>query len=191
MFFSSVKEINRLISKEMSNIYLNVTLEKNWRSQNFDFLSLKNLSLGQFFVSFNSRRYHWILKFLVATYKSEVWEQNCVWLFYYSNFERNYDALKSKTPCILLNKNINFNKNGTESEIPHTILERQTLCFSSYNNRKVKVKLRWVGARERKKRAFLYRLFCPKKIFGIFISMSVFLTQIISRRQKNADAKVE
>ena len=25
----------------MSNIYLKVTIEKNWRSQNFDFLSLK------------------------------------------------------------------------------------------------------------------------------------------------------
>ena len=34
----------------------------------------------------------------------------CVWLFYYFNFERNYDVLKSKSPCILLNKNINFNK---------------------------------------------------------------------------------
>ena len=32
----------------MSNIYLNVPVEKNWGSQNFDFLSLKNLSLGQF-----------------------------------------------------------------------------------------------------------------------------------------------
>ena len=26
----------------------------------------------------------------------EVWEQNCVWLFYYFNFERNYDVLKVK-----------------------------------------------------------------------------------------------
>ena len=26
-------------------------------------------------------------------------------------FERKYDALKSKSPCILLNKNTNFNKN--------------------------------------------------------------------------------
>ena len=33
--------MNRLLSKEMSNIYLKVTVEKNWRSQNFDFLSLK------------------------------------------------------------------------------------------------------------------------------------------------------
>ena len=48
MFFSSIKGINRLISKGMSNIYLKVTIEKNWRSQNFNFLSLKNLSPGQF-----------------------------------------------------------------------------------------------------------------------------------------------
>ena len=26
-----------------------------------------------------------------------------MWLFYYFNFERNYDNLKSKGPCILLN----------------------------------------------------------------------------------------
>ena len=40
-----------------------------------------------------------------------------MWLFYYFNFERNYDVLKSKSPCILLNKNINFNKNETELKI--------------------------------------------------------------------------
>ena len=45
MIFNSIKEINRLrkkinrlLSKRMSNIYL-----KNWRSQNFNNLSLKNL----------------------------------------------------------------------------------------------------------------------------------------------------
>ena len=54
MFFSSVKEIirlrkelNRLLSKGMSNIYLKVIIEKGLGSQNFDFLSLKNLSPGQ------------------------------------------------------------------------------------------------------------------------------------------------
>ena len=56
MFFSSIKGINRLISKGMSNIYLKVTIEKNWRSQNFDFLSLKNMSPGHFWESSNSRR---------------------------------------------------------------------------------------------------------------------------------------
>ena len=40
-----------------------------------------------------------------------------MWLFYYFNFERNYDALKLKSLCILLSKNINFNKNGMESKI--------------------------------------------------------------------------
>ena len=41
--------MNRLLSKEMSNIYLEVTIEeKNRRSQNFDFLDLENLSPCQF-----------------------------------------------------------------------------------------------------------------------------------------------
>ena len=43
--------------------------------------------------------------------------QNCVCLFYYFYFERNYDVLKSKSPCILLNKNVKFNKNKTESKM--------------------------------------------------------------------------
>ena len=51
MFFNLIKEINRLkkelnmlLSKEMSNIYLKVTTEeKKWRSQNFDFQGLKNV----------------------------------------------------------------------------------------------------------------------------------------------------
>ena len=40
-----------------------------------------------------------------------------MWLFYYFNFERNYDVLKSKTAYIFLNKNINFNKKETESKM--------------------------------------------------------------------------
>ena len=39
-----------------------------------------------------------------------------MWLFYYFNFQTNYDVLKSKSPCILLNKNIKFSKNETESK---------------------------------------------------------------------------
>ena len=35
------KEINSLLSKGMSNIHLNATIKKNWRSQTFDFLHLK------------------------------------------------------------------------------------------------------------------------------------------------------
>ena len=39
-------------------------------------------------------------------------------------------------------------------KIPYAVLERRTLYFSSYKNRKLKVKLWWFGARERKKNAF-------------------------------------
>ena len=46
MFFSPIKGINRLISKGVWNIYLKVTIKTTWRSQNFGFLSLKNLSPG-------------------------------------------------------------------------------------------------------------------------------------------------
>ena len=50
MFFNSIKEINRLredintlLSKGISNVFLKVIIEeKNWLSQNFDFLGLKN-----------------------------------------------------------------------------------------------------------------------------------------------------
>ena len=91
-------------------------------------------------------------------------------LCYCFNFEKSLDVLKWKCRCILLNKNINFNKNKTGSKwkILHTVLERPTLSFSSYTNRKLKLKLWWVGAHERKVRAFLYffyRLFCPKEFF--------------------------
>ena len=36
---NNIKEIGGLLSKEMLSIYLKVTTEKNWCSQNFNFLS--------------------------------------------------------------------------------------------------------------------------------------------------------
>ena len=74
------------------------------------------MSPGQYMGSCNSQR-HWNLKLLVAFWKSEVWEQNCVWLFYYFNFERNYEVSKSKRSYIWLRKNINFNKNKTKPKM--------------------------------------------------------------------------
>ena len=52
------KEINQLLSKRMTNVYLKFIIEKDLRPQNFYFLSLKNLSPGQFLASSYSRRYH-------------------------------------------------------------------------------------------------------------------------------------
>ena len=67
MFFNSTEEIKRLMSKGMSSVNLEVTIEKNWRPQNFDFLSLKNSSPGQFSGRSNSGRYHWVLILLNVT----------------------------------------------------------------------------------------------------------------------------
>ena len=148
----------------MSNINLKVIIEKNWSSQNFDFLSLKYSPPCQFLGSSNSRRYHWILKLLVATYKSDIWEQKYVRLFYYFNFERGYDVLKSKSRCILLKKNkiLIKRKQNRKWKIPHTVWERQILCFSSCKNSKLKVKLWWIGARERKNKTVFVSLILPE-----------------------------
>ena len=79
MFFNSIKEINRLtkeinrlLSKEMSNIYSKVTTEeKNW-GEKLTFLKLQFSRFKKFVTMSvlgcsNSQRYHWILKLLVAT----------------------------------------------------------------------------------------------------------------------------
>ena len=107
----------------------------NGHFQNSNFLSLKNSSPGKFLGSFKTRRYHWFLKLFVATQKSEVLEQKCVWLFYYFNFERKFEVLKSKSAYFLLNKKLNVNKNEAESKMENSTLtflhSRLSSCFLS------------------------------------------------------------
>ena len=47
-------------------------------------------------------------------------------------------------------------RQNRKCKILHTVLERWTLCFGSYKNCELKVKLWWVGAHKRIKRAFLF-----------------------------------
>ena len=99
-----------------NELCLKVTTKKNCRSQNVDFLSLKNLSQ----VSFGELQLTEVsLNFKTFCYNVKIrgLGPNCVSLFYYFDFERNYGVLKSKSPCILLNININFNENETESKM--------------------------------------------------------------------------
>ena len=56
--------------------------------------------------------------------------QNCVWLLNYLNFESNYNIFKSKSQCILLNKNINC-KNETES----AWMKHETACHPVLNQK--------------------------------------------------------
>ena len=53
-----------------------------------------------------------------------------MWVFYYVNFERNYEVLilKPKSPYIFLSKNTNFNKNEAESK-----MENPTHSFRESN----------------------------------------------------------
>ena len=68
-------------------------------------------------------------------------------------------------------------KRNRKWKIPHTVLERRTLFFSSSKNRKLNAKLWWVGARER--RIFLHRLFVQKEFFNVcFISMYSVLNKL-------------
>ena len=96
----------------MLNIYLKVTIEKNWRFQNIWFSKFKKfvrrsvfgeLQLTQISLNFKTSSCNLKIRGLEA----KLCEAFSIILI------RNYDVLESKSPCILLNKNINFNKNET------------------------------------------------------------------------------
>ena len=85
------KDINRLISKGMSNIYLKLTIGKNLCTQNFDFLSSKkffsrpvfgNLQLTQISLNFQNSccnlkmrglRAKLFVAFLLFSFGKELW----------------------------------------------------------------------------------------------------------------------
>ena len=70
-----------------------------------------------------------------------------MWLFFYFHFKRN-----------LINT-----KQNQKWKISHTVLERRTLRFSLFKNRKLRAKL-WLVMKENRGH-FWYRLFCPKEFF--------------------------
>ena len=127
MFLSVIKEINRLISKQMPNISLKVTTEKNWHCQNFNFLSLNYLSLGQFLQSPNSRRYHWNLKRPVLTENNQRSGSKTV-VFSIISILKGIMFSSQRVHAFCLNKNINFIKNETESK-----MENLTHSFREMN----------------------------------------------------------
>ena len=60
-------------------------------------------------------------------------------------------------------------QNKIENRKSYTVLERRTLCFSSYKNLKLKVKLWWVGACEREKRVFSVLFLSEGNFFNTYV----------------------
>ena len=96
----------------MSNIYLKVTIEKNCRTQNFYFLSLKGSSPGQFLGSSN-----WFFKLHVTT--REVWSKT-VCSFFIILIQKGV-FFKVESILFVEKNNINVNKYEPESKLKNYI----------------------------------------------------------------------
>ena len=74
MFFSSIKEIkrllkevNRLLSNGISSIYWNVTIDKTVGTSKLQYSKFKTYVSKSVFGSSKSKGYHWFFKVRVAT----------------------------------------------------------------------------------------------------------------------------
>ena len=92
--------------------------------------------------------------------------------FCYFNLERNYDVLKSKSPCILMNKNINFNKNEAKSKmrnstqsLTETIILLQLIQESQI---KCKTVMSWIS-RKKKRAIFVTLILSEGNVFNICV----------------------
>ena len=82
------------MNKGMSNIYLKITIEKNWLSRNFVSRSVfGEHQLMQISQNFKTSCCNLKIR--------DLGTKQCVEKFYYFNFERNYDVFKLKRPYIL------------------------------------------------------------------------------------------
>ena len=103
--------------------------------------------------------------------KSQGSESKNVWLLYYHNFERNYDVLKLKSPCIFLNKSINFDKNGKESKIenPTQGFRDINLVLQLIQESQIKSKTVMSWSWRKKKRTFFVLFFVWRNVLSQFV----------------------
>ena len=132
------------------NMYLKVIIEEIWCSQNSNFPSLiAKISLLV--------RYFWELQIT----------QISLCNFSITLILRGIMAFYSQrlySFCWIKNQNLVKAKRNGKWKIPHTLLEREILCFSSYNQN---------GARKREKDAFFIMLILSKGNFSniCFVTM--------------------
>ena len=97
----------------MPNIYLKVTIEKNWCSQNFDYLSLKihlQVSFWEAPTHADASELNFLLQLKIKSWSKSV----CGFIIL---ILKGFYVLKSNSPYFLLNRNINFNQIETEFKI--------------------------------------------------------------------------
>ena len=90
-----------------------------------------------------------------------------MWLLYYFNFKRNYEILKSKSPSILLSKNINFDKNEPELKMKNPAHSfGEMLCASAHIKSQIKAKtvMSW-SSRKKKEDISCTVYFVQRKLF--------------------------
>ena len=92
---------------------------------------------------------------------------------YYFNFERRYDVLKSKSPGILLNKNIILNKNETELTMKnptHAFIET-SLALQLIQELEIKNKtvMSWRFAKEKRAHLCVTAILSEGYFFNIYV----------------------
>ena len=88
VFLSLIKEINRLISKGMSNIYSKVTTEQNWRSLKLQFSKFNKNTMTGSAISKKTTRHHAHLSLCAKSRKtndakSRKWPKTSIWAVFW------------------------------------------------------------------------------------------------------------
>ena len=125
----------------MSHICLKCTIEKNWHSPDFHFISSENLSAGQFLRSSNSQRHHWILTSFCNLKKKQGYGTKSMCGFSKIPVLKGIMTFWTKRVhpfCWTKTQILIKTKWNQKWKIPDVLLERQTLCFSSYKYHKLK-----------------------------------------------------
>ena len=154
MFFSSVKEIkwllkeiNRFLSQRMSNIYLKGTIEKKWRSLKFGFCKFKKFVSESIFGELQLTQTSLNFENFLLELKNQRSGSKTVSLMLFF-FWKELWRFTVKEFMLFIEQKYKLNKNETESKMENprdTFREMSLVCFSSWKNFELKVKLWWAA----------------------------------------------
>ena len=111
------------------------------------------------------------LNFITSCCNSKIRSLTCL-TFLLLQFRKRYDVLKWKSSWILLNKIMNFSQNGTEFKMEnptHSFRETKLVLQLIYESKMKSKNSDELELPKEKRGQFLYRWFCPKKIFLRFV----------------------